>query len=179
MNKAGGKEFEIWSPVFWRKQSVKPKNHPTCIFWSNWLSCPVCTILWEATTDTSRSQKLALLCILWIGGLKFRAQSVPGFPRLSCTLFCLCTLYSFPSFEPVCFSTFDSNAAFWPAYRFFRRQVSWYSHLFKNFPVCCDPHKGFSIVNEVGVFLEFLCSLRDPMNVGNLIVYSSASLQPS
>ena len=20
----------------------------------------------------------------------------------------------------------------------------WYSHLFKNFPVCCNPHKGFS-----------------------------------
>ena len=24
----------------------------------------------------------------------------------------------------------------------------WYSHLLKNFPVCCDLHKGFSIVNE-------------------------------
>ena len=33
----------------------------------------------------------------------------------------------------------------------------WYSHLFKNFPVYCDPHKDFSIVNEtkVDVFLEF------------------------
>ena len=27
----------------------------------------------------------------------------------------------------------------WPAYRFLRRQVR-YSHFFKNFPVCCDPH---------------------------------------
>ena len=38
-------------------------------------------------------------------------------------------------------------------------KVVWYSYLFKNFPVCCDPHKGFSIVNKAGVdvFLEFSC----------------------
>ena len=24
----------------------------------------------------------------------------------------------------------------------------WYSHLFQNFPVCCDSHKGFGIVNK-------------------------------
>ena len=36
--------------------------------------------------------------------------------------------------------------------------------------------KGFSIVNEaeVNVFLEFLCFLWDPTNVGNLISDSSA-----
>ena len=47
----------------------------------------------------------------------------------------------------------------------------WYPHLFKNFSVCGDPHKGFSVVNEaeVDVFLEFPCFLYDPMNVGNLI----------
>ena len=27
----------------------------------------------------------------------------------------------------------------------------WSSHLFKNFPVCCDPHKGFTVVNEAEV----------------------------
>ena len=27
-------------------------------------------------------------------------------------------------------------------------QVVWYSHLLKNFPVCCDPHKGFGIVKS-------------------------------
>ena len=34
-------------------------------------------------------------------------------------------------------------------------EVIWYSHLFKNFPVCCDLHKGFSVVNEaeIDVFL--------------------------
>ena len=52
----------------------------------------------------------------------------------------------------------------------------WYFHLFKNFPVCCDPHKGFSIVNEteINVFLEFLCFLYNPANVDNLISASSA-----
>ena len=51
----------------------------------------------------------------------------------------------------------------------------WYSHLFKNFPVCCDPYKGFSIVNETqeDVFLELLCFLHDPVNIGNLISGSS------
>ena len=58
----------------------------------------------------------------------------------------------------------------------------WYSHLFRNFPLCCGPHKGFSIVSEaeVDVFLEFPCFLHDPMDVGNLISGgSSTSSKPS
>ena len=57
----------------------------------------------------------------------------------------------------------------------------WYFHLFKNFPVCCDLHKGSSIVNEaeVDVFLEFSCFLYDPADVGNLISDSSALSKPS
>ena len=37
-----------------------------------------------------------------------------------------------------------------------------------NFPVCCDPHKGFGIVNkaEVDVFLERSCFFDDPTDVG-------------
>ena len=52
----------------------------------------------------------------------------------------------------------------------------WYSHLFKNFPVCCDLHKGFGIVNkaEVDGFLELSCFFDDPTEVGNLISGSSA-----
>ena len=52
----------------------------------------------------------------------------------------------------------------------------WYSYLFKNSLICCDPHKGFSVVNEaeVDVFLEFPCFLCDPTNVGILIPGSSA-----
>ena len=42
--------------------------------------------------------------------------------------------------------------------------------------VCCDPHKGFSIVNkaELDVFLELSCFFNDPVDVGNLISGSSA-----
>ena len=54
----------------------------------------------------------------------------------------------------------------------------WYSHLFRNVSQLVVIHtvKGFSIVNEteVGVFLEFPCSLYDLKNVGNLISGSSA-----
>ena len=52
----------------------------------------------------------------------------------------------------------------------------WYSHLLKNFPQFVVIHtvKGFSVVNEADVFLEFLCFLYDPTDVGNLISDSSA-----
>ena len=67
----------------------------------------------------------------------------------------------------------------------------WYSPLFKNFPqfgkkkefptVCCDSHKGFSIVNEaeVDVFLELSCFFYHPKDVGNLISGSSPFLNPA
>ena len=57
----------------------------------------------------------------------------------------------------------------------------WYSHLFQNFPVYCDPHKGFGIVNqaEVDVFLELSRFFDDPADVGNLISGSSAFSKPS
>ena len=52
----------------------------------------------------------------------------------------------------------------------------WYSCLLKNFPVCCDLHKGFGIIMgaEIDVFLEFSCFFDDPVDVGNLISGSSA-----
>ena len=52
----------------------------------------------------------------------------------------------------------------------------WYSHLFQNFPVYCDPDKGFGMVNksETDVFLELSCCFNDPADVGNLISGSSA-----
>ena len=62
----------------------------------------------------------------------------------------------------------------------------WYSHLFKSFPqfAMIDTVKDWSVVDEteVDVFLEFLCFLYDPVNVGNLISGSPAfslSLPPS
>ena len=52
----------------------------------------------------------------------------------------------------------------------------WYSHLFQNFPQFIVIHtvKGFSVVNEADVFLEFSCFFYDPTDVDNLISGSSA-----
>ena len=56
--------------------------------------------------------------------------------------------------------------------------MSWYSHIFKNYPPFVVIHtvKGFSVVNEaeVDVFLELSCFFYDSMNVGNLISGSFA-----
>ena len=56
----------------------------------------------------------------------------------------------------------------------------WYSHFFKNFPVCCDLHSQSLLHNEaeVDVLLEFPCFLHDPRNVGDLVSASSASSKP-
>ena len=62
-------------------------------------------------------------------------------------------------------------------------KVIWHSHLLKNFLQFVVIHtvEGFSIVNkaEVDVFLQFLCFIYDPMDVGNLISGSSAFLKSS
>ena len=52
----------------------------------------------------------------------------------------------------------------------------WYSHLLKNFPqfVVIYTVKGFGVINEAEVFLEFPCFFDDPAEVGNLISGSSA-----
>ena len=59
----------------------------------------------------------------------------------------------------------------------------WYSHLLKNFPQFAVVYivKGFSVVNEavVDVFLELLCFLYDPTDVGNLISGFSAFSESS
>ena len=80
--------------------------------------------------------------------------------------------YFFPNLEPVHCSMSGSNCCF-----LICRQVSqeagkvvWYSHLFKNFPVCSDLHKHFRVVNEAeaDVFLEFPGFFYGPMDVDNL-----------
>ena len=58
----------------------------------------------------------------------------------------------------------------------------WCSHLFQNFPVCCDHTvRGFGLVYkaEVDVFLEFSCFFYDPADVGSLMSGSSASSKSS
>ena len=54
--------------------------------------------------------------------------------------------------------------------------MAWYSHLFQNFPQFVVIHtvKGFNVVNEADVFLEFSCFFDDPMDVGTLISGCSA-----
>ena len=51
----------------------------------------------------------------------------------------------------------------------------WYSHLLKNFLQFALIHavKGFSVVNEADVLLEFFFFLSDTAGVGNLISGSS------
>ena len=71
------------------------------------------------------------------------------------------------------------TVASWPAYRFLKRQVRWSGMPFsQNFPQFIVIHevKGFGIVNkaEIDIFLELLCFLDDPTDVGNLIYGSSA-----
>ena len=72
------------------------------------------------------------------------------------------------------------TVASWPAYRFLKRQVRSGGLVFPSLSefstVCCDPHRGFSIVSEVqaDVFLELPCFFYDPADVGNLISGSSA-----
>ena len=50
--------------------------------------------------------------------------------------------YSFPNLEPVCCSVSNSNCFFLTCIHISQETVKvlWYSHLFKNFPVCYDPH---------------------------------------
>ena len=50
-------------------------------------------------------------------------------------------------------------------------RVVWDSHLFKNFPVCCDPHsQGFSVANEVEVDVIFWNFLAFSMIQGTLAI---------
>ena len=67
------------------------------------------------------------------------------------------------------------TVASWPAYRFFKRQVTWSGIpiSFRNFHKFIVIHtvKGFGIVNkaDIDVFLEVSCFFHDPADVGNLI----------
>ena len=88
--------------------------------------------------------------------------------------------YSFPNFEPVHFSTTNSNSYFVTCIEVSQQtgEVVWYSHLFKNFPQFVVIHtvKGFGVVIKVEVyaFLKLSCFFYDPADVGNLISGSSA-----
>ena len=57
--------------------------------------------------------------------------------------------YSFPNLEPVCCSM-SSNYCFFTCIQVSQEtgKKVWYFHLFKNFPVSFDPHKGLSLVGS-------------------------------
>ena len=70
---------------------------------------------------------------------------------------------------------------FWLAYMFLRRQVRWsgipiFLRIFKCVVIYIV--KGFSVVNEADVFMEFSCFFYDPKDVHNLISGSSAFSKP-
>ena len=85
-------------------------------------------------------------------------------------------------FEAVC-SMFSSNCCFLIRIQLSQEtgMVVWYSRPFKNFPqfVVIHTGKGFQVVNEVDVFLEFPSFLYDLVIIGNLISGSSAFSKPS
>ena len=107
------------------------------------------------------SSSLIFLMMCWAYRLNKQSDS-----RHPC-----CTPFSILSQSVVSYRVL--TAASWPACRFLSGQVRWsgYSHLSKSFPVCHDPHKGSSIVNEteIDIFLKFSCFLYNPVSVGNLI----------
>ena len=61
----------------------------------------------------------------------------------------------------------------------------WYPYVFKNFPVCCDPHNQrlscsqWSSNRFFFFFLEFPCFFYDPANVGNWMSGPSAFSKPT
>ena len=77
----------------------------------------------------------------------------------------------FLNLELVCCSMSGSNCCFLACIQVSQEtdKVVWYSHLFNKVPQFVVIHtvKGFSIVNEADVFLEFLCFLYDQTDVGN------------
>ena len=89
-------------------------------------------------------------------------------------------MYSFPNLEPVCCSMSSSICCFLTFIQISQEsgQVVWYSHLLKNFSVCCDSHSQrlWRSLTKAGVdaFLEFSCFFNDPADIGNLISGSSA-----
>ena len=88
------------------------------------------------------------------------------------------TIYFFPYLEPMCCSMSSSNCCFLTCILISQEagKVVWYSHLFQNFSICHDPHKGFRVGNkaEVDIFLELSYFFYDPADVGNLISGPSA-----
>ena len=73
--------------------------------------------------------------------------------------------YSFPDLEPVCCSMYSSNCCFLTCIKISQEARSGglvFPSLEEISTVCCDPHKGFGIVNkaEIDVFSGTLLLFR-------------------
>ena len=92
-------------------------------------------------------------------------------------------LTPFPIWNQFAVSCPVLTIASWPAYKISQEvgKVVWYAHFLQNFPHSVVIHtvKGFSVVSEADIFLEFSCLFYDPTDVGNLIAGSSASSKSS
>ena len=81
-------------------------------------------------------------------------------------------MYSFPNLNQFIVPCPVLTVASLLVYRFLRRKVKWPClHLVKDIPQFVVIHtvKGFSIVNEADVFVDFPCFPYDPTDVGNSI----------
>src|SRR5574338_627229 len=89
-------------------------------------------------------------------------------------------MYSFPYLESACCSMSSSNCCFLTCIQISQEagQVPWYSYIFQNFPVYCDPHSQRLWHSQQSrnrcFFLELSCFFHDPADAGNLISGSSA-----
>ena len=88
--------------------------------------------------------------------------------------------FSFPNFEPVCWSLSGSNCYFLTCIQVSQEtgKVVWYPHLFKNFPYFVVIHtvKGLSVVNEAKVGIFFWNSLAFSMIQWVLVIWSLVPL---
>ena len=87
-------------------------------------------------------------------------------------------MYSFPNFEPVCWSMSLSNGCFVTCIQISQEagQMVWYSFLLKSFPqfVLIHTANGFSTVNEASIF--FWNSLAFSMTQQMLAIWSLVAL---
>ena len=92
-------------------------------------------------------------------------------------------MFSISYLKLVCFSPSSSNFLTCIQVSQEVGQVVWYSHLFQNFPVYCDPHSQSLWHSQKSrnrcFFLELSCFFDDAGDVGNLISGSSAFSKPS
>ena len=89
--------------------------------------------------------------------------------------------YSFPDLEQVYCSTSSSYCCFLICIQISQEagQVAWYSHIFQNFPVCCDPHnQRLYIVNKVkiDVFMELSWFFDYPLEAAKSIMSKFSDL---